>query len=157
MTRRGDSGRDAGGVVQKKTQLMPMCVLVSALLLLGFIPDASPAGALSSFEATPVGRWKTVDDVTGKAKSLVVIREERGKISGMIEKILDQSSTDPNPRCGHCQGELKNRPLVGLRILWDLKQDGAQWSGGKVCCACLMTKPASEKMVKILRCMKALH
>jgi len=132
MTRYGDSGRDAGGVVEKKTRLAPVCVLVSALLLLGFVPHAFPAGALSSSQATPVGRWKTVDDVTGKAKSLVVIREERGKLSGMIEKILDQSSTDLDPRCGHCQGELKNRPLVGLRILWDLKQDGTQWSGGKV-------------------------
>ena len=35
-------------------------------------------------------------------------------------------------RCGHCPGELKNTPLIGLRILWDLKKDGAQWSGGKV-------------------------
>jgi uncharacterized protein (DUF2147 family) len=81
---------------------------------------------------TLVGRWKTIDDATGKFKSLVSIWEENGKVYGRIEKILDPSSTNPDPRCDHCQGELKNRPLIGLRILWDLKRDGAQWSGGKV-------------------------
>jgi uncharacterized protein (DUF2147 family) len=107
-------------------------MLVSILLLSGPVADFSLAGVPSFSESTPVGRWKTVDDVTGKAKSLVVIRDEQGKISGTIEKILDPSSTDADPRCGHCQGELKNKPLIGLRILWDLRKDGAQWSGGKV-------------------------
>lgn len=113
-------------------RLTPKCVLLSVLLFSGLTPDASQAGVPSSSETTPVGRWKTVDDATGKAESLVAIREEHGKVYGIIEKIVDQSSTEPDPRCGRCQGELKNRPLIGLRILWDLKRDGAQWSGGKV-------------------------
>lgn len=109
-------------------RLTLMCrVLVSMLLFSGLA-----LGAPSSSEATPVGQWKTVDDATGKFKSLVSIWEEHGKVYGKIEKILDPSSADPDPSCGHCQGELKNRRLIGLRILWDLKKDGAQWSGGKV-------------------------
>jgi uncharacterized protein (DUF2147 family) len=27
---------------------------------------------------------------------------------------------------------MKDRPVIGLRILWDLRKDGEQWSGGKV-------------------------
>jgi uncharacterized protein (DUF2147 family) len=92
----------------------------------------SLADAPSPSEATPVGRWRTVDDATGKDKSLVVIWEEQGKVYGRIERILDPSAHDPDPRCGHCQGELKNTPLIGLRILWDLKKDGAGWAGGRV-------------------------
>ena len=113
-------------------QLTSACVLVSLLLLSGLTQDVSLAGGRSSSEVTPVGRWRTIDDVTGKVKSLVFIWDDHGKVYGSIEKIFDQSETDPAPRCGHCQGELKNRPLLGLRILWDLKKDGAQWSGGKI-------------------------
>ena len=109
-----------------------MRVLVSLLFLGGLTPDPSVFGVASSSEASPVGRWKTVDDATGKIKSLVVIWEEEGKVHGKIERILDPSSTDPVPRCSHCQGDLKNRPLIGLRILWDLKKDGAAWTDGKV-------------------------
>jgi uncharacterized protein (DUF2147 family) len=112
------------------------------LLFSGLAPEASPAGALSSSETAPVGRWKSVDDATGEVKSVVNISEEHGKVYGKIESILDPSSTDPDPRCVHCQGELKNRPLVGLRILWDLQKDGAQWSGRKV------LDPASGRIYK---------
>jgi uncharacterized protein (DUF2147 family) len=105
------------------------CVFASMALLSG--RDTSPAATPSS-EATPVGRWKTVDDATGKDKSLITIWEEQGKVYGKIEKILDPSSHDPNPRCGHCPGELKNQPLIGLRILWDFKKNGAEWTGGRV-------------------------
>lgn len=108
------------------------CALASMLLFSGPAPNASLAGAPSSSETTPVGRWQTVDDATAKVKAVVSIWEEHGKVYGKIERILDPSSTDPDPRCDHCPGELKNRPLIGLRILWDLQKDGAQWSGGKV-------------------------
>src|ERR1044071_7390076 len=98
--------------------LLPRYVLVSVLLLSGLAADSSGSEPSSS-EPTPVGRWKTVDDATGKVKSVVVIGEEHGKVYGTIEKVLDRSSAGPDLRCSHCPGELKNAPLLGLRILWD--------------------------------------
>jgi uncharacterized protein (DUF2147 family) len=79
---------------------------------------------------SPVGRWKTVDDATGKVKSIVAIREENGKLYGTIEKLFDPPV--PHPTCYLCTGELKDRPLVGLQILRDFAPDGSQWSGGQV-------------------------
>jgi len=108
------------------------CVLASTLCLPGLTQQASLKAGPSSSETSPVGRWRTIDDATGKVKSLVIVWEEHDTLYGKIERILDRSSTDSDPRCGHCQGELKNTALVGLRILWDLRKDGAQWSGGKV-------------------------
>ena len=83
-------------------------------------------------QTSPVGRWKTIDDATGKATSVVSIWEENGKLYGRIEKLIDPDSKDPDPRCNRCEGELKGKPLVGLRILWDLGKDGDKWSSGKV-------------------------
>jgi uncharacterized protein (DUF2147 family) len=80
--------------------------------------------------ASPVGRWKTVDDATGKVKSIVQIREENGKLVGTIEELFDPPV--PHPTCYLCNGDLKDRPLVGLQILSGFAPDGSQWSGGQV-------------------------
>lgn len=109
--------------------LIRSCALVLLLPLLlscrGFA-QAGPA-ALDS----PVGQWKTVDDTTGKVKSIVAIREENGKLFGTIEKVLDPDAP-PNPLCIRCEGDLKNRPLIGMQFLWGMAKDGDQWSGGQI-------------------------
>ncbi len=84
------------------------------------------------FEVSPTGRWKTVDDATGKVKSLVVIWEENGRLYGKIDQLVNPDPQDPDPRCIRCEGALQGRPLAGLRILWDFRKDGEQWSGGSV-------------------------
>ncbi len=38
---------------------------------------------------TVIGKWKTIDDETGKAKSIVEIYEKSGKIYGKVIEILD--------------------------------------------------------------------
>jgi uncharacterized protein (DUF2147 family) len=91
--------------------------------------------ALASPPPSPVGRWRTVDDATGKVKSIVAIREENGKLYGTIEELFDPPV--PHPTCYLCTGDLKDRPLVGLRILWDFlpdgsRQDAGEWTGGQV-------------------------
>ena len=81
---------------------------------------------------SPVGRWRTVDDVTGKAKSIVTIWEENGKLYGRVQNLVNPDPKDPNPRCEDCTGDQKNKPVIGLRILWDLQKDGDGWSGGTI-------------------------
>ena len=81
---------------------------------------------------TPVGRWKTVDDVTGKTNSVVDIWEENGKLYGKIERLINSDPDDPDPRCVRCAGDLKDRRLIGLRIVWDLTKNGGQWTGGEI-------------------------
>jgi uncharacterized protein (DUF2147 family) len=102
------------------------------LLLPLMFPAHAPAQAAASSLASPAGRWKTIDDATGKAKSIVAIREENGKLYGKIEKVLDSDQPGPNPLCLKCEGDLKNKPETGLQILWDLQKDGDQWSGGQI-------------------------
>jgi uncharacterized protein (DUF2147 family) len=95
---------------------------------------AQAAQAANSTSLSPVGRWKTVDDATGKVKSIVAIREENGKLYGTIETLFDPPV--PYPTCYLCTGELKDRPLVGLQVLSGFVQNGnhqnGEWSGGQV-------------------------
>jgi uncharacterized protein (DUF2147 family) len=92
------------------------------------VPKSNPAPA--SPLTSPVGRWKTVDDSTGKVKSIVAIREENGKLYGTIEELFDPPV--PHPTCYLCTGDLKDRPLVGLQVLSGFAFDGNQWTGGQV-------------------------
>lgn len=97
---------------------------------------ALPLAALS-FSAmasdAALGRWKTIDDETGKAKSIVEIyKTTNGTLAGKVVEILS-SDRGPNPACDKCTGENKGKPIKGMVILWGLKQDDAShWSGGTV-------------------------
>jgi len=90
------------------------------------------ASSAVAAELTPVGRWKTIDDKTGKPKSVVRLWQEDGKIFGKIESLILEPGEEPNPKCDKCQGELKNQLVIGMTILWDLTKDGTEWSGGKI-------------------------
>lgn len=101
------------------------CAKLFALLLL-----ALPLAAFA--QSSPEGRWKTIDDETGKVKSIVEItRMANGTLQGKVVEIL-HSDKGPNPICDKCKGANHNKPVKGMTILWGLKPDGDRWSGGTV-------------------------
>ena len=81
---------------------------------------------------TPVGVWKTIDDVTGKERSIVRIVEINGELQGTVDNIFDRPGDDPDHLCRECKGELKDKPVIGMRILWGLKDKGGVWKGGRI-------------------------
>ncbi|MDR6992318.1 DUF2147 domain-containing protein [Luteimonas sp. 3794] len=91
--------------------------------------------ALASMVAaaqSPVGRWKTIDDETGRVKSIVEITQAaNGTLSGRVAQVL-HSDRGPNPVCDKCTGSRQNQPITGMTILWDLKPNGSEWSGGTI-------------------------
>lgn len=110
-------------------------VIIFMWMLIGFIPapaQDSPAGVKGWRGNVPLGRWRTVDDVTGKVRSVVSIWEDKGVLFGRIEELLDLDPHISTPRCVHCSGESKDKPLMGLRIIWNLSRNGNQWSGGEI-------------------------
>ena len=91
-------------------------------------------GALSGIAAnaqdSPVGRWRTVDDATGKTKSIVSLSLKDGVLYGQVEKILDPDPANPQEICLKCTGDLKDKPITGLQFVWGMKSGGSQWEGG---------------------------
>jgi uncharacterized protein (DUF2147 family) len=78
------------------------------------------------------GRWRTYDDRTGVAKSIVVISEANGVLTGRVETVFAPPAPSANPLCDLCPGELKGQPVVGMRVLWDMKKEGGEYTGGRV-------------------------
>lgn len=82
--------------------------------------------------STPVGLWKTIDDETKQPRSLVRITESGGVYEGKVEKIFPREGDDPNNLCKACKGDLKDKPVLGMTILWGLKADGKGFAGGEI-------------------------
>jgi uncharacterized protein (DUF2147 family) len=77
-----------------------------------------------------LGKWKTIDDNTDEAKSIVEIYEEDGKIYGKIKEIFNKDRRDAI--CTECEGADKDKPVLSMVIIRDLEKDGDEYSGGKV-------------------------
>lgn len=79
---------------------------------------------------SPVGLWKTIDDKDNQGRSFVKIWEVNGVVYGKITKIIRRPNDPQEMKCDKCEGSLKDSPVEGLRILWNLKKDGSEYSGG---------------------------
>src|SRR5690606_24352003 len=87
-----------------------------------------------------LGKWKTIDDETGEAKSIVeIVKKSDGKYYGKINELLIKPEND---RCVQCKDDRKNKPLLGLEIIRSLSQEGKEFTGGTI------TDPKTGKTYK---------
>lgn len=82
-------------------------------------------------QATPAGTWTTIDDATGKKRSIVNLSVSGGTLSGTIVKVFPQPGD--TGICSKCPGAFKDKKIQGLRFVWGLKDKGnGEWEGGKI-------------------------
>ena len=107
---------------------MKQCIILSVILIVALL-------AFSNVQAQDiVGRWKTIDDETGKEKSIVNIYMQDGKYFGKIDTLFREPDEDPDPVCDKCPPEdpRYNKKLVGMVILENLEKDGDEWDDGSI-------------------------
>jgi len=80
-----------------------------------------------------VGLWRVMDGSGADPVSLVALSERDGVVSGTVMRVM-RSSQGEHPVCRACKGPLQNQAVVGMTVVWGLKQQGAGpvWSGGSV-------------------------
>jgi len=86
------------------------------------------------------GKWKTIDDTSGKAKSIVEIYQNDGKVYGKVIEILNPDRQDA--KCDNCEGEDANKPVMGLVIIRGLTKDDEEYNSGRI------LDPESGKLYK---------
>jgi uncharacterized protein (DUF2147 family) len=77
-----------------------------------------------------VGKWKTIDDETKQVKSIVEIYAQDGKIFGKVLQVL--IAKDKGKVCDKCEGANKGKPVEGMVIVKNMKDDGSQWADGTI-------------------------
>ncbi|MFL9834368.1 DUF2147 domain-containing protein [Chryseobacterium terrae] len=86
------------------------------------------------------GKWKTIDDETKQAKSIVEIyKKSDGKYYGKVSQLLIKPA---NPNCTGCKDDRKNKPILGMEIIRGLEKDGDEFTGGTI------TDPKTGKTYK---------
>lgn len=111
-------------VIVDDYEIDKMIKILTAFFLIGLAADTFSAST------SPQGVWRSFDEDTGEAKSLIKIWEENGELKGQISTIFNPRT--PNPTCGKCKGSFKNKPIKGMIFLWGLEQRGAGWVGGSI-------------------------
>lgn len=108
---------------------MRKLLLTSAFSLLGVLSFAQIEG-----------KWKTIDDETKQAKSIVEIyKKSDGKYYGKVSQLLIKPA-DPN--CTVCKDDRKGKPILGMEIIRGLKKDDDEFTGGTI------TDPKTGKTYK---------
>ncbi len=87
-------------------------------------------GTFTSNAQSIFGKWKTIDDETGKEKSIVEIYKVDGKAYAKIVQLLEKGKEDK--LCDLCKGENKNKPIKGMVIINGLSEDGDEWNDAKI-------------------------
>ncbi len=103
------------------------------------------ASSLALAQATPAGLWKTIDDKTGKERSLIRVSESGGVYTGRIDKRLDPDAK-PTDVCDKCTDERKGQPLQGLVLIRNVKasaDDKDVFEGGDI------TDPENGKVYRV--------
>ena len=112
---------------------------LSALVVLTGVLAANPAMSADSL----AGKWKTVDDKSGKVESEVQLYEEGGKLFGKIVSLSEPKDDKGKPKtCTKCTGADKDKPIVGLVIVRGLSASGDRYKGGTI------LDPADGKIYK---------
>lgn len=78
------------------------------------------------------GKWKTIDDNTGKARSIVEITQKDGKAYGKILKLFREPGEDLDPICDECSDYRKDKKVIGMTIITDMEPDGNEWEDGEI-------------------------
>jgi len=101
---------------------------LSALVTMALL-IATPAVAADAI----VGKWKTVDDKTGKMLSDVELYDQGGKLFGKIVGLAEPNDAQGKPKiCTKCTGADKDKPIVGLVIIKDLSVSGDRYKNGTI-------------------------
>jgi len=80
------------------------------------------------------GRWTSIDDNSGEARSVIEITERTGKFFGKVTKIYSKPGEDPDPVCDKCSDEDPrfNQKVIGMEILNELIQEGEEFTNGHI-------------------------
>jgi uncharacterized protein (DUF2147 family) len=102
------------------------------LLLMAFLFVMTVS--FTSYAADPsiVGIWSVPilkGKDKGKERSNVEIFQKDGIYYGKIVKL---STVPANTLCKTCKGDRKDKPLMGMLLLWDLKKEAGQYVQGKI-------------------------
>jgi len=101
-----------------------------------FILENAAWAAPESAPPQVIGFWRTIDDKTGNAKSIVRLYECGNELCGRIVALYDAGGREISETMEapvRISEKIKGSPhLAGMDIIWSSAWDGKEFSGGKI-------------------------
>jgi uncharacterized protein (DUF2147 family) len=90
--------------------------------------------SFSQAQPNVIGKWRTIDDESGKERSIIELYESKGLISGKVIKTFPQPGEDVDPVCDKCDPEdaRYNKKIIGMEILQNMKRAGDEFTEGNI-------------------------
>ena len=91
--------------------------------------------AFFTYGQSVTGKWKTIDDDSGKAKSIVEIyQSDDGSMYGKILEVYPDPGEDPDPVCTECDEDdpRHGQKMRGMVIMRSLEKDGKYFADGDI-------------------------
>lgn len=103
-------------------------IFVSLLIFL-----ASLGTAYAYDMNSAVGNWIYINDYSDQSTMVVKIWQQAGTLYGKVVRIIPGAGRSSKDVCVQCEGDLKNKPILGMTILWGFTQDqDGYWANGKL-------------------------
>jgi hypothetical protein len=85
-------------------------------------------------QTTPVGRWPSVDEATGKPRAETPIGEASGALVGRIERRRLPVRQGAGVLCLLCPSHPEDKPLIGMQSIRQMKlgSEAQSWEGGAI-------------------------
>jgi len=75
------------------------------------------------------GVWQAIDDRDNEPSSHIRIKVDNGVLTGTVVKLFD---VEPDILCTNCKDAKKDQPVIGMEIIYNMKEDDGTWEGGRV-------------------------
>ena len=103
-------------------------MIKTATILLALVITSSLAFSQNANDV--IGKWKTIDDETGEAKSIVELYKVGNKLQGKVIQILNPAKVDNV--CTLCEDNRKGKRIQGMIIVKDMVWDVDEWDDGTI-------------------------
>jgi uncharacterized protein (DUF2147 family) len=101
--------------------------MTRAIFTVALVALALPAHADGERES---GVWQVIGDKDGKPDGRIRTFIEGGELVGVVDALRPDVPLDA--KCTRCSGALKDRPILGMRIMWGFYKRGDTWTDGRI-------------------------